>query len=245
MRTPRIHILTPITGADAYAPSEFADIVGTSATISCSAISRGPASIENVADEVMAGPEILRSCLALAADGIDAIVIDCFGDPGVTAARELLSIPVVGPGQSSLHRAAMLAERIGVVTMLDNVLPLVRDLGLRAGLDGRLCSVRALDIPVLALEGEHFTQALREQALAAVRDDGAEALILGCTGMFGVSERLSSELSREIGKYIPVVDPIRSAVLDAVALARLGLSHSKLAFIDPPARTRESILAIY
>lgn len=244
MRTPRIHILTPITGADAYVPSQFADLVGTSATISCSAIFRGPSSIESVADEMMAGPEILRSCLSLAADGVEAIVIDCFGDPGVAAARELLSIPVVGPGQSSLHRAAMLADRIGVVTMLDNVLPLVRDMGLRAGLDGRLCSVRALDIPVLALEGEHFAQALREQALAAVRDDGAEALILGCTGMFGVSERLSTYLTGEIGTYIPVVDPISSAVLDAVALARLGLSHSKRAYINPPARTRESILTL-
>ncbi|MBB4633154.1 aspartate/glutamate racemase family protein [Sphingosinicella soli] len=244
MRTPRIHILTPITGADAYDPSQFAEMVGSSAQVSCSAIARGPASIENAADEVMAGPEILRSCLALAADGVDAIVIDCFGDPGVAAARELLSIPVVGPGQSSLHRAATLADRFGVVTILDSVLPLIRDMGLRAGLSGRLCSVRALGIPVLALEGEHFMQALREQALAAVRDDGAEALILGCTGMFGVSERLSAYLSGETGNYIPVVDPISSAVLDAVTLARLGLSHSKRTSIDPPARTRESILAI-
>ena len=67
---------------------------------------------------------------------------------------------------------------------------------------------------------------------------------LGDGGGLCVSERLSSDLTGEVGKYIPVVDSISSAVLDAVAFARLGLSHSKLTFIDPPARTRESILAI-
>ncbi len=240
MNPPHIHILTPIVGAP-YEPSQFTGIVGDTARISCSAIARGPVSIEGYADEVMAGPEILRACLALAASGVDAIVIDCFGDPGIAAARELLSIPVIGPGQSSLHRAATLADRFGVVSVLDSVLPIIRDMGLRAGLSERLCSVRAVDIAVLALGGDDFTHALRQQALAAIREDGAEAVILGCTGMFGASRDLSTYLTDQIGRYVPVVDPIESAVLDAVACARLGLSHSKMSYIELPSRTRDLI----
>lgn len=238
MGTPHVHILTPIAEAAPYDPAQFAEIVGTSARISCSAITAGPTSIESHVDEAMAAPEILRAAVAAAKDGADAIVVDCFGDPGLMPARESLSIPVVGPGMSSFHRAAMLADRFSVVTILDNVRPMIRDLALRAGLAARLCSVRTIDIPVLDLDpgDDRLSAALAEQALAAIHNDGAEAIILGCTGMFGTSECLSAVLMGETDAYIPVVDPISSAVLDAIAMARLHLSHSKLTYMRPPAR---------
>ena len=65
-----------------------------------------------------------------------------------------------------------------------------------------------------------------------MNEDGAEVLVLGCTGMTGMAERLSHELN------VPVIDPIPTAVKLAEMLVGLGLSHSKLAFPVPPEKKR-------
>lgn len=43
-------------------------------------------------------PEILGKIKEAEQDGIDAVVIDCMADPGMEAGRNLVSIPVIGPG---------------------------------------------------------------------------------------------------------------------------------------------------
>src|SRR6056297_974379 len=56
----------------------------------------GPASIESAYDELMAVPATLRGIVEAERDGFDAVIIGCFGDPGLEAARELVNIPVIG-----------------------------------------------------------------------------------------------------------------------------------------------------
>ena len=36
------------------------------------------------------------------------MIIDCMLDPGLPAVREKVTIPVIGPGQTAMHLAAML-----------------------------------------------------------------------------------------------------------------------------------------
>ena len=62
---------------------------------------------------------------------MDAVVIDCMGDPALGAAREATSIPVLGPAQTSMHLAALLAHSFSIVTVLDSVVPLLEDLATR------------------------------------------------------------------------------------------------------------------
>ena len=64
--------------------------------ISTSQIKVGTPSIECEYDEAMAGPDVLRLCKEAEAEGCDGIFINCFGDPAVKAARELVNIPVFG-----------------------------------------------------------------------------------------------------------------------------------------------------
>src|SRR3989337_451800 len=68
---------------------------------------RGPESIESAYEEAYAIPPTLELVERAAADGHDAVVLACFSDPGLEAARESVSIPVVGIGETSLHVAAM------------------------------------------------------------------------------------------------------------------------------------------
>src|SRR5215467_14451981 len=68
--------------------------------------STGPAAIENASDAAVVVPELLRLGPLAEERGFDAIVIGCFSDPGLDPLRELLRIPVVGPGAASFHVAA-------------------------------------------------------------------------------------------------------------------------------------------
>ena len=60
----------------------------------------GPASIRSVADAMAAAPFVVRTVRDAEREGFDAVIVDCTDDPGVAMARELVSIPVVGPGEA-------------------------------------------------------------------------------------------------------------------------------------------------
>eukprot|EP01035_Chromulina_nebulosa_P053703 gene53703-biopygen38139 len=85
------------------------------------------------------------------------------------------------------------------------------------------CNVRAADIPVLSLEdpASNAKQRLREEIALAIRQDRAEAIVLGCAGMAD----LVDALSREFG--LPVIDGVAAAVKQAEALVALGLKTAK------------------
>jgi allantoin racemase len=197
-------------------------------------IDKGPASIESRYDEVFAVPEIVRRVKEAEAEGVDACVINCFGDPGVRSSREVVSIPVLGPCESSLLMASSLCDRFSVITVLRSVAGLIRENARIYGLHERLASVRAVDIPVLDLhrDDEGTAAALHEEGRKAIEEDGAEALVLGCTGMSGMAARLGGELG------VQVVDPLPAAVKLAETLVSLRLTHSKLAFPAPAEKNR-------
>ena len=70
-----------------------------------------------------------------------------------------------------------------------------------------------------------LNDALTEQALLAVQQDGAEALILGCTGFLGCAASMRRGLL-DAGLEVPVIDPIPLTVRLADTLVRTGHSHS-------------------
>ncbi|MNG19676.1 Asp/Glu/Hydantoin racemase [compost metagenome] len=69
-----------------------------------------------------------------------------------------------------------------------------------------------------------------EAGLAAVREDGAQALLLGCTGFMGVAERLSRLLEQDLGCYVPVLDPNQCGFSFLLSLVRMGLRPSRLCY---------------
>lgn len=197
-------------------------------------IERGPSSIECRYDEILAIPEIVKRVKEAEEEGIDACVVNCFGDPGVRASREVANIPVLGPCEASLHVASTMCDKFSVITVLSSVASLIEENARIYGLSDKLVSVRAVDIPVLDLHQDNETtaKALHKEGKKALEEDSAEVLILGCTGMTGMAERLSKELG------VDVIDPLPAAVKFAEMLVGLGLSHSKLTFPTPPDKER-------
>ena len=69
-----------------------------------------------------------------------------------------------------------------------------------------------------------------EEGKRAIDEDGADVLVLGCTGLSDVAEEC--KLQERVG--ILVVDPLLAALKIAESLVSLDLSHSKLAYPEPP-----------
>jgi len=180
----------------------------------------GPASIESAAEEMDGAAGLVRRLPELEAAGYDALVIGCFSDPGLAAARELVRVPVIGPAQASMHLAAQLGDRFGILTVVQEVLPMLRRLSRVYGLESSLASLRAVEVPVLQLSARR-AETLDALALEGRRalDEGAEALILGCMTMGFLD--VTGELGQRLGA--PVINPVLAALHTAEAVIRGGL----------------------
>ncbi|MFE4667022.1 aspartate/glutamate racemase family protein [Streptomyces sp. NPDC056716] len=236
----KLSVVVPITdeGFTEQVREEVAAWALPDTTIEVRRIERGPASIESAYDEAFAMPGIVTEAEAAARDGADGVFVTCFGDPGVHAAREALDIPVVGGFEPAVLTALSLGERVGVVTMLPNVVPTVHRMARLHGITERCRSVRAVGIPVLALhDQETLLGRLAGEAAEAVAAQEADVIVLGCTGMMGVAAALQTRLRRD-GVPVPVVDPTGAALCWLENLVRLGVRHSRTTYFPPPAKER-------
>ncbi|WP_377322995.1 aspartate/glutamate racemase family protein [Pimelobacter simplex] len=201
---------------------------------------RGTASIESEYDEALAAPGILDRIAEAKADGVDGIFITCFGDPGVHAAREVIDVPVVGGFEPAIFTAMAHGERIAIITVLPNVLPMLRSLARRYGVEDRISAIRVIDLPVLGLDDHDLMiQRLSEQAVDVVESGQADVVVLGCTGMLGVVDKIREALA-EAGHQVPVVDPTGAAITWLESSVRLGLFPSRTTYMVPPDKARNA-----
>lgn len=187
----------------------------------------GPYSIEGYFDAAMCVPGLVEE--ARRHTDADAMIIACFDDTGLDAMRCLFDKPVIGIGEAGYHAAAMVANRFSVVTTLSRSVAGISDNLRRYGLDSKCASVRATDIPVLKLEeGDPETlDKIRAEIKAAISEDKAEAIVLGCAGMADLMQQLSNEFG------IPIIDGITCAVGMAETLVSAGLTTSKMGTYAP------------
>jgi allantoin racemase len=229
-----IRVITPITTSGFTAASDFEPLARTDTTVSHVELDVGPASIESAFDEALALPDTIAKIVQAEQEGADAVVVDCFGDPGMDAGREATETLVLGPAQTSMHLAALLGQKFSIVTVLDAVVPLIEDLATKYGLADKLCSIRTVDIPVLELDQhDRLVRALADEAVKAVEDDGAHVIVFGCTGMRGCAAGLRADLAARGYPGIPVIDPVIAAFKLAEAIVDLGLAPSKRTYTTP------------
>ena len=211
-----------------------------STTIVCVNPDFGPASVEGYFDEAFSVPGLLAE-ISKAKD-CDAHVVACFDDTGLEAARCLASAPVIGIGEAAFHMACLIAAKFSVVTTLSRSIPAIEQNLIKYGLSSRCAKVRASDVAVLDLElpGSNARERISDEIAQAVRDDRAEAIVLGCAGM----AELASALSLQHG--VPVLDGIACAVKLAEGLVGVGLRTSKVgAYAAPRQKTYSGVFAPY
>jgi allantoin racemase len=236
----RLTVVLPVSGDEllAHFESEARGWVSADVKVDVVNIDKGPASIESEYDEALAGPGILKAVQASVDGGAEAVFITCFGDPAVHAAREIVDVPVVGGFEPAMLTALSLGERVGIITVLPNVVPMIRGLLHRYGLASRCDAVEVVDLPVLSLgEEELLSERLYERATHLVQHGQADVIVLGCTGMIGVAATLQARLAGA-GPFVPVVDPTGAALLWLESALRLGVRPSRTTYMPPPAKMR-------
>jgi allantoin racemase len=194
-------------------------------------VDTGPVSIESAYEEALAVPATVELIVQCEKDGYDAAIIGCFGDPGLEPARELVSMPVIGPCEASLLLAAGLGHKFSILTIYDSMRAGQEMLAQRAGVRDKLASVRATNIAVLELmnDPEMTKSRMIEVAGACVRQDRADAFLFGCMTMSFLG--MADEISAAVGA--PAVNAARAALKQAETLVSMGISHSKIAFPTP------------
>lgn len=205
---------------------------GTDISVDC--IDGGPESIESSYDEVLACPYIVDKAIKAEKDGYEAIIIYCGSDPAVSAVREVVKIPVIGPGKISKLIASDLGYKFSVLTVLDSCVVRDREAVYEKGFEvKKLASVRAIGIPVSNVR-DNLDESLSAlyQAGKKCIEDGADCIVLSCLGMAGLGEKLQEALG------IPVIDPASIAIQYSQMLVKLNLSQSCIAYPSPPEKMR-------
>jgi allantoin racemase len=160
----------------------------------------------------------------------DAVVLAGFGEHGRDGLQELIEQPVVEICEASAHVAMMIGRAYSVVTTLQRSVPAIEDRLKLAGLWERCASVRASGMSTLEVDRDPkgAVRAVVAEARKAVENDHAEVICLGCAGMAGLEEAITTELQ------VPVIDGVGAAVRLAEALVGLGLKTSKRSTYDFP-----------
>lgn len=189
-----------------------------------------PDTVESLYDEALLAPWTVEMSVEAERRGFDAVITGCVGDPGVEAAREMVRIPVVGPGQAAFHAAAMLGDRFSILSPLDSTVRPTRALVRHYGLAERCASIRSVNCSVLALRAgdEKTFGTLIDIARRCLAEDGADVIVLACASMSHVfGDRLAAALP------VPVVNALRVSLRTAEMLVGSRLTHSKIAYPTP------------
>lgn len=196
----------------------------------------GPPSIESIYEKYVASTGVIEKVMQAEKDGYDGVIVGCFGDPGLEGAREVATIPVVGPGESSMHLAAMLGYRFSIIiptaSLAASTISQVRNSRMLES----FASARASNVSVLDINRD--PRAAEKKAIEAgwlaVEADGADCLLLGCMSLAfaGVDKPLAKALG------IPVINPATASLKVLESMVAMGVSHSKLAYGFPPKMVR-------
>lgn len=169
--------------------------------------------------------------------GCDAVLLACFGDPGLFALREVASVPVVGLAEAAM-REGVAAGRYAIVTGGALWPPMLERLALALGYADALAAIRAVapSGAEIAADPERALGLLAAACRACAAEDGALAVILGGAGLAGLAARVQPHVP------VPVIDSVLAGGRAiAAALAAAGAPRSAAA-VQAPMRGLDTAL---
>lgn len=155
----------------------------------------------------------------LAADdqGFDAILLACFGEPGIAAVREISSVPVVGMLEASVLSALQLGGRFSVVTPGRRWPRMIEDQLNDLGVARHCLGIDAIAIDDLVLPAQ---RELARQRLAATLETqharlAPDVVIVGGAAFAGLAAQLSQT------RGCRVIDCLEAALAQVQAMLTL------------------------
>lgn len=204
--------------------------------------------IENRVDLIHNAYAVVKTALRIQEKGYDGIWLSDFDMCGVEACREVLDIPIIGGFPPSAFTALSLSQRFSIITILPSTVSMQREHIHTYSLQSGFASIRDINehivtssaklrsggapCPDNVLEWDEadIGDMVFEQAKAAVLEDGAQSILLGCTGFIDVARSVSERLTAELGAYVPVIDPNQAGFSFLVSLVRMSLRPSRLCY---------------
>ena len=236
-QTPRYKILVivPVTTTkyNAGIQQEIDAVVAPDFQVDYMNLSHGTTFIESRYAEFLDTDSIVTIARQAEQDGYNGIFITCFGEPGVSIVRELVNIPVVGGFLATSMAANVGSHKYSIVSVVDSVVPMLRELARQLGVEKNLTSVRQIGVPVADLGNITLVEKnLLAQSIAAIQHDGAQAIVLGCTGMVGVRQYVEEQIQAQLNldNPVPVLAPNEHSIAYLQSMIRMGVSQSRLTF---------------
>ncbi len=189
----------------------------------CSLPGIGPQHLEwNALEAVVAGPTMGVIRWASEVESYDAAVIGCFYDPFLRGARELAGpMAITAPAEACMHIAATIGEQFSILVGRRKWIPEMHENVIKHGYGDHLASFRVLDMSVDEFQADPATtqQRILTESEKAVKEDRADAVVLGCTIEFGFYRQVQQKIG------VPVIDAITAPLRYAEFLATLGADH--------------------
>lgn len=159
----------------------------------------GTAYISSRASFAVAGHAALDA-FAAHAPGHDAVLLACFGDPGLDALREVSPVPVIGLVEAACTEAAADGRRFAIVTGGERWGPMLTEMIAQRGLGASLAGIVTV-APTggqIAEDPGGALALLTDTCNSAIRDLGAEGVILGGAGLIGLATRIQPGVSAPV-----------------------------------------------
>lgn len=218
----RLAVVVPVRETPVLAAKMREDYDRPSTAVTYKFVNDGPATIESADDVAASEAGVLRSAHEADAEGVDAIVLACFSEPGISG-LDSLRTPVLGEGRPAVAAVGSIYDQFAIMSASSATVASKVDMAQQLGVSDRLVGVLPLDIPVAELRADRpdaFVRLIQEAA-----DLGARAILLGCTGLEpGITRAVRAAVPPRLSAQIDVVDPADVARHMAIALARRGPS---------------------
>lgn len=176
----------------------------------------GPPIVTDEAALAAAARQIETVGRALARDGISALLIAGFGDPGLENLRDAVPVPVTGIAEAGMAEAAA-RGRFSIITTTPDLERSIRALVARYGHAAALASLRIT--PGGAAQVMADPERLKAALVALARQcaaDGAASVLIGGGPLAQAARAVADAID------LPVIEPVAAGA--RLALTRLGFS---------------------
>ena len=161
--------------------------------------------------DMLNAKSVFHAVVKAEAEGFDAVMITCFGDPMLWAIRQAVDIPVVSLGESSMLLSAMMAHKFGVVTISPYNIYEMEHIIDKYGLTERYAGARpnpetGEEQSKALIDARYAIESFKKVGRELIAD-GAELLIPGC-GLLSPALRLAPGAEKEYPNGLTEVDGV-------------------------------------
>ena len=191
--------------------------------------------VEQFYEDALVAPFFVRNAVQAEKEGFDAVIQGCHSDPGVDAAREACTIPIISVLECACHVAAMLGRKFSIIIIsrYPEGSPHLYNLVDQCGLSSKLASIRGIDLPPTAFNEEKMTapdlerikKTVLSAAKKAINEDAAQVIV--AYGHQKVLDYLQSNLD------VPVLQGAQIAPFITEMFVKLRLSQSRRTYPRP------------